>query len=112
MGGVTLLTAKEIGRLKADEIEQALRDVTRALNANERERVGFEEARRRMFIRAGQLGLSQRKIAPWCELTNARIAQIVQAESPAKKAAAKRAAKKAATSRPRLAAVITPAPQD
>ena len=92
MGG---LTAKEISRLKAPEIQPAILKITRELAANDAERIRLEERRRRLFIRAGQVGISQRTLAPWAQLTNARIAQIVSGESPAKKAAAKKATAKA-----------------
>lgn len=109
MGGL-IFTAKEIARLKADEIEEAIRNVTAALAANDAERIRFEEQRRRMFIRAGQLKISQRAIAPWAGLTNARIAQIVSGESPAKKAAAKKATARARAAHARKKPAGSPEP--
>lgn len=105
-----VLTAREIRSLKAPDMEQAVRDVAAQLAANEQERVRLEEARRRLFIRGGEVGVSQRQMAPWAGITNSRINQIVTAESPAKKAAAKKAAtRKPKPTQPVEPAVPTPA---
>jgi hypothetical protein len=86
-----LKSASEVRQLDAKAIQAELKLCTRLLDQNDREKIRLEEHRRRLFIRAGKLGISQRTMAPWVGLTGARIAQIVTGVSPAKKAAARKA---------------------
>lgn len=96
------MTLAELNKLDAGEVEQHLRAVTRRLDEIERERADLEENRYRLFIRAGKLGISQRTVAPWVGLTNARVHQIATGPSPGKRAAEAR--KRQAVSRKAQAA--------
>lgn len=85
-----VLTQAELREFTAEDVEHELRSICRQLDENERERADLEENRYRLFKRAERLGISQRQMAPWVGLTNARVAQIAKGESPGKRAAAAR----------------------